>query len=164
MQRPSIVEVTITEPLPLNSEARPTDLENESIIPNAFEKMHKSNDEVTEAAQPVAPEKTTAASKITAVDRVKPTQSPPQAITSLTSEAIGIKTRYPRLSRILEEEGKVIVIVQTDATGKIHKMSITNSSGFERLDQAALDALSNAKSTALGKNTHTRISFLFRLK
>jgi protein TonB len=49
-----------------------------------------------------------------------------------------LKPAYPANSRRLGEQGKAIVRVLIGADGAAHKSEIRKSSGFERLDQAAL--------------------------
>lgn len=46
---------------------------------------------------------------------------------------------YPTASRRLGEEGAVVVAVSIDANGAITDVRLVTSSGFARLDQAALD-------------------------
>lgn len=48
------------------------------------------------------------------------------------------KPAYPPLSKRMGEQGKVVVRVLIDANGLPQKAEIRSSSGFERLDQAAL--------------------------
>jgi protein TonB len=50
---------------------------------------------------------------------------------------------YPRRSRMLEEQGLVKLKVQVSASGKAIKVNLFKSSGFKRLDQAALKAVRN---------------------
>ncbi|MGB7406020.1 MAG: TonB family protein [Pacificimonas sp.] len=45
---------------------------------------------------------------------------------------------YPSASRRLEEQGTVLVDVQIDADGRVTSASIATSSGYRRLDEAAL--------------------------
>jgi protein TonB len=51
--------------------------------------------------------------------------------------AAAINACYPSASRRLSEEGRVVVTISIDATGKAGAMSVSQSSGFERLDGAA---------------------------
>jgi protein TonB len=48
---------------------------------------------------------------------------------------------YPVFAKRAREEGKVILRVQVDASGKVAGIEIHQSSGFERLDKAALAAV-----------------------
>ncbi|HEY9191472.1 MAG TPA: energy transducer TonB [Methyloversatilis sp.] len=48
---------------------------------------------------------------------------------------------YPPLSRRMNEEGRVLLRVMVDADGNPSALEIHTSSGFPRLDQAALDAV-----------------------
>lgn len=48
---------------------------------------------------------------------------------------------YPPLSRRLGEQGRVVVRVLIDANGAASKAEVRTSSGFERLDQAALQTV-----------------------
>ncbi len=48
---------------------------------------------------------------------------------------------YPRHSKRLGEQGKVIVRVLIDADGLAQKAEVRSSSGYERLDQSALDTV-----------------------
>jgi protein TonB len=48
---------------------------------------------------------------------------------------------YPPISRRAGEEGKVELRVELDENGRIDNVKIVNSSGYERLDEAALTAV-----------------------
>ncbi len=54
---------------------------------------------------------------------------------------------YPRMSQRLREEGTTIVLVEIDTEGNVTRASISKSSGFERLDEAALEAARKARFT-----------------
>jgi len=47
---------------------------------------------------------------------------------------------YPRMSKRLGEQGKVVLKVLIGADGAAQKVELVTSSGFERLDKSALDA------------------------
>ena len=51
------------------------------------------------------------------------------------------KPAYPPLSRRLREEGKVVLRVLIEADGSASRAEIRSSSGYERLDQAALQTV-----------------------
>lgn len=48
---------------------------------------------------------------------------------------------YPALSRRMGEQGRVILRVHVTAAGRADEVQVKTSSGFERLDQAALSAV-----------------------
>lgn len=48
---------------------------------------------------------------------------------------------YPTLSRRLGEEGKLMLRVELDESGRVSMAQVVNSSGFKRLDEAALAAV-----------------------
>lgn len=52
---------------------------------------------------------------------------------------------YPEISQMRHEEGHVVIRVLIDPQGRIQKATVRTSSGYERLDQAALEALSSAR-------------------
>jgi protein TonB len=51
------------------------------------------------------------------------------------------KPAYPPMSRRLGEQGKVLVRVFIDASGQPQQAEVKQSSGFERLDQTALNTV-----------------------
>lgn len=59
---------------------------------------------------------------------------------------------YPPMSRRLGETGKVILRVTLDESGKVAKAIVDRSSGFNRLDEAALNAVRNWRCTAAQRN------------
>lgn len=48
---------------------------------------------------------------------------------------------YPAISRRLAEQGKVLVRVLIGKNGRAQQVEVTQSSGYERLDHAALEAV-----------------------
>jgi len=48
---------------------------------------------------------------------------------------------YPAISRRMGEEGKLVLRVELDENGRIDNAKVINSSGYERLDDAALTAV-----------------------
>ncbi len=59
---------------------------------------------------------------------------------------------YPALSRRLGETGKVVLRVTLDESGKVAKATVDRSSGFARLDEAALTAVRNWRCTPSSRN------------
>lgn len=49
--------------------------------------------------------------------------------------------RYPWLSRQKGEQGRVVLRVAVDETGRVNKVTVARSSGFPRLDRAAMRAV-----------------------
>ena len=79
-----------------------------------------------------------------------------------------LKPKYPRYSRIHGEEGTVVLSVEAHANGRPENIQVVSSSGYRRLDSAAVKALEKAtfipgridgKTIALKK----RIAFRFDL-
>jgi protein TonB len=60
------------------------------------------------------------------------------------SDAAGLNNKppmYPKMSRKLKEQGRVILLLLVKADGTVAEVRIQRSSGFGRLDQAALHAV-----------------------
>lgn len=55
------------------------------------------------------------------------------------------KPHYPMVSRRMGEQGAVVLRFLVAPDGSIQKGEVVNSSGFERLDQAALDSLAQCR-------------------
>nr|WP_246427285.1 energy transducer TonB [Sphingopyxis panaciterrulae] len=53
----------------------------------------------------------------------------------------GAPPRYPRESRRHREEGTVVLALTLDVDGSVASISVAQSSGFQRLDEAALRAV-----------------------
>ena len=53
--------------------------------------------------------------------------------------------KYPRVSKILGEEGVVKLSVTVDRVGAVKEVLIVESSGFERLDEYALKSISSSQ-------------------
>jgi protein TonB len=56
-----------------------------------------------------------------------------------------VKPTYPRLSRERGEEGTVVLAAVVRADGRVDQVRIVRSSGYARLDRAAMDALAQAR-------------------
>jgi len=87
-----------------------------------------------------------------------------------TARPVGtIKPIYPRYCRLHNQEGKVVLVAHVDASGRVTRVYIKQSSGISRLDKAAVDALRNARfkpATKAGIPVSSDIeeTFIFRLK
>ncbi len=71
---------------------------------------------------------------------------------------------YPQLSRRLGEEGQVMVRAQVSADGKVLSVELKQSSGFERLDEAALKAVAKYRFTSIGYISFVVVPIKFNLK
>ena len=95
---------------------------------------------VTPAAPPVPAQTAIAASTVAAAPAA-PQAPAPARIELPSSDASYLnnpKPSYPALSRRLGEQGKVVVRVLIGVDGTAQHVEIHSSSGYERLDQAAL--------------------------
>jgi protein TonB len=63
--------------------------------------------------------------------------TPPRIKARSDRIAAAINACYPSASRRLSEEGRVMLTITIDATGKAGAMTVSQSSGFARLDGAA---------------------------
>jgi protein TonB len=96
-------------------------------------------------------------------DRKKKGVTSPVVVTGLS------KPEYPRYSRINGEEGTVVLIVEVHANGRPGKIEVVTSSGYRRLDCAAVKALEKAAfipAKVVGKAIAStkRIAFRFKLE
>ena len=79
------------------------------------------------------------------------------------------KVIYPPLSQRMREEGKVMVLIDINTQGLVDKASIAASSGYARLDEAALTAARKARFKPLTRNgvafpARAKIPFDFTLR
>jgi len=77
--------------------------------------------------------------------------------------------RYPRLSRKRGEEGMVVLDVQILADGSVGEIDIFSSSGYDRLDVSALDAVKKwqfqpARLRGLTVTVRRKVPVMFKLK
>lgn len=76
---------------------------------------------------------------IQAVSKEAPKPAAPTAMTQPKSPAKGQPAlAYPTLSERAGEEGSVLMNLYVDENGRVADVKITSSSGFERLDEAAV--------------------------
>jgi protein TonB len=73
---------------------------------------------------------------------VAPTATGPVSVSDLSASMIAAKSpKYPIESRRKREQGTVVLTVVVGSSGSVVDVSIAKSSGFERLDKAALAAV-----------------------
>ena len=71
-----------------------------------------------------------------------PTPAAPVAVADLSSKMIsGSPPKYPIESRRKREQGTVVLTVLLNVDGGVADVGVARSSGFQRLDKAALDAV-----------------------
>lgn len=71
-----------------------------------------------------------------------PAPQGPVQVSDLDARAVTIvPPKYPLESRRRREQGTVILAITLDTEGKVATVTLSKSSGFDRLDKAALDAV-----------------------
>lgn len=99
------------------------------------------SERAVQAPKPVVTPPKTA--KKTAEPSAKPKEIAPQ-LQLPSTEATGIHNQapvYPKLSRKRKEQGTVLLLLLVNSLGQVAEIKIKQSSGFDRLDQAALQAV-----------------------
>lgn len=76
---------------------------------------------------------------------------------------LGIHIFYPRLSRVFKEQGQVILNIRKNARNQIEKIEIEKSSGYLRLDDAAVESTKNHNFANSKIQNEFKISFVFKL-
>jgi protein TonB len=86
-----------------------------------------------------------------AVEAAVPQQMAPGPVTLSSELSVSCPElnapAYPALSKRLGEEGKLVLRVELDERGYVHVAQVVNSSGFKRLDEAALTAVKTWRCT-----------------
>lgn len=136
---------------------------------------------VAEAPPPVAPEGRPPATSETAppvVERpVPPAPSPSDAVPAATEDAgvtrgaepaEDIHPRYPPSCIRRGQEGQVVLRVEVLAHGRAGRIRVAQSSSYDKLDQAAIDAAREARFIPAQRNGYpvdawVNIPFVFRL-
>lgn len=109
---------------------------------------------VAEAVRPIArspatalaprPQTTTAQAVQPAAQQAKPVTAQPkseQGVQGVRPNSGNPTPSYPGMSRRRGEEGQVVLQVVVGTDGRVASLSVAQSSGFRRLDKAALDAV-----------------------
>lgn len=137
----------ISEPVP----AKPQPEKKPEIKPKQERLVTKapvtSKQEYVEPLPQPAPAPATEPVREPAVAAAPPTQMPtePMKLSSELSVSCPKLTppEYPAISRRMGEEGKLVLRVELDEEGRIDTAKVISSSGYERLDNAALTAVKN---------------------
>lgn len=121
------------KPLPKPAPAAPAQVEPSPVPASA------------PSVTPAAASSTTAAAPAASTTAATGPASPAPARVELPSASADYlnnpKPAYPPLSRRLREEGKVVLRVLIETDGTASRAEIRSSSGYERLDQAALQTV-----------------------
>jgi protein TonB len=127
--------------------------------------------EVHIEAPPPAPAISTAITHVTPVRPPEPAPPPPHAAVSVqprVNPATSREPDYPPVSRRLGEQGTVILDVLVDENGRATDARVVQSSGFPRLDEAALAGVKAnyrfVPGTVDGKPQPMRYTFKFTWK
>lgn len=108
-------------------------------------------------------------SKVTAVKKPPPPPPPPKVVPPRSNPRRPItQPPYPTMSRRLGEEGQVVLLLTVDENGRVTEAKVDQSSGFERLDEAALrEALRRWRlipGTINGKASSMQFKFAVRFR
>lgn len=86
-----------------------------------------------------APTPTNTISNVTSVKKPPPPPPPPKVVPPRSNPRRPItQPEYPTMSRRLGEEGQVVLLLTVDEEGRVIEATVDKSSGFERLDEAAV--------------------------
>jgi periplasmic protein TonB len=96
--------------------------------------------------------------------------APPKTIPATSVEYLQAPAPvYPAISRRVGETGRVLIRVEIDASGRARQLQLHRSSGFTRLDEAALNAVRQARFKPYTENgvalvVWTTVPILFELE
>lgn len=96
------------------------------------------------AAEPVAAQPSTAIQTVTQVKTPPPVAAPPAPdveprLNPRARRAVPEERDYPDTSRRLKEEGDVIIAILINSDGSVGDVKVEKSSGYQRLDDAAVE-------------------------
>ncbi|OZI61303.1 energy transducer TonB [Bordetella genomosp. 11] len=105
----------------------------------------------------------------TQAPRQGPPRDQPETVSNIEYLGPGPSVVYPLASKRRREEGRVTVLVVVNAQGGIEKATVVASSGFPRLDEAALDAVRRVRFKPYTRNgvaytVQARIPFDFNIR
>lgn len=126
---------------------------SENASMQSFEKNSKEEAEENNKTK-ISDKKSVSSEQQTAV--IAPTTPAIYDAAYLNNEA----PNYPALSKRLGEEGIVLLSVYVNEKGQAEKVEIKNSSGYRRLDNAAVDAVKNWKFIAAKNHANVVASWV----
>jgi protein TonB len=129
----------VTRPVPRRKEVAPSKLTAATDAPSAESAPVQETAPPEPVSPDAAPVATPAPAAVTAAPAaaVPPSEAPRFDAAYLSNP----KPAYPMLSRRAGEEGRVMLRVMVEANGLPSKIDVEQSSGFPRLDEAALEAV-----------------------
>jgi protein TonB len=93
---------------------------------------------------PIAPSPPPAPAVASAPDKSPPAEAAPLTLPHLNADYLdNPPPTYPRISRRLGEQGKVLLRAMINTDGTVAQLVVRKTSGFSRLDQAALETVKN---------------------
>jgi len=127
----TVIPQAIVEPKQLVSVAKSTVPAQAPVVVPTPMRVAEAPTVVSKQEAPIAP----------------PVAQKPVVLSGELSVSCPVRTapKYPRISLKMEEEGNVVVRVKLDKEGKIAEASVKSSSGYKRLDDAAISAVQTWK-------------------
>lgn len=119
-----------------------------SEVPTTTEAQPSVENTAPESVTEAQPTETKAAVAEQAAPKVEVTEPPRFGVSYLNNP----KPKYPSLSRRSGEEGRVLLRVLVNANGNPETVELSSTSGFERLDNAALEAVKQWRFVPAKKN------------
>ena len=127
---------------PVSHEPVPAPIQPPLPVASEPEAAETVTDSAAETAAPPTPSQVTDATEI-ASPAATPAPAPVQPPDSSARYLNNPQPAYPALSQRLGEQGRVVVRVLIDPDGRARQAEILHSSGFPRLDRAALQTVQN---------------------
>lgn len=151
------------EPEPPKPVTKPVPRRKEVVLPKLTAAADAPSAESAPVQEPAPPEPVAidaipATAPAPAAVTAAPVAAPPPTLEPPRFDAAYLsnpKPAYPMLSRRAGEEGRVMLRVMVEANGMPSKVDIEKSSGFPRLDEAALDAVKKWKFVPARRGTET---------
>lgn len=133
-QRLTVIDIAEAAPPPADVPPKP------KVIPEEIVPQVVTPPQIVQTITPPAPQVVVAPPPVRPAPVVAPSPAP-MVVGNLDEKMIsGNPPRYPMESRRKREEGTVLLRLLIGTDGRVAQVSIAESSGFERLDQAALQA------------------------
>ena len=175
----TVVQLTLLPSIASKGNPKPESLNPEQTQNEPITKAQKTltpEPQVEQAFQPALPAEPVVESQPEPIAETEAVDSPEQDASlveekGVVAEAQTSKTvhpAYPRISRRRGEEGTVTLSIEVFANGKAGNVSVIQSSGYRRLDEAAIKAarattFTSARQFGRDVDSTTELSFTFKL-